>query len=78
MKNHETSSEWEIICPDGRVRHLPYGNFDDATHDAAYCTERRSCGEAVFYAAGMPPCPQGQHKAYRRFQSVNPNTPLPK
>lgn len=26
---------WQVVCPDGFVRHYPYNNYDDATFDAA-------------------------------------------
>ena len=31
---------WEIVCPDGRVRHYPYINFGDAECDAEVCERR--------------------------------------
>lgn len=58
---------YEIVCPDGRVRHFPYHNEGDATCDAECYTERRNCGE--FAGPGCPPewsdppCPQGEHTA---------------
>lgn len=28
---------WHIRCPDGKVRHYPYINYDDAKFDAELC-----------------------------------------
>jgi hypothetical protein len=30
---------YEIVCPDGHVRHYPYHNEDDALFDAKLCDE---------------------------------------
>lgn len=31
---------WEIVCPDGLVRHYPYGNQEDAEFDAQLCDQK--------------------------------------
>ena len=54
----------EIVCPDGRVRHFPYTNAEDASADADLCASR-GCR---FYATpsdletSQPPCPGGLHR----------------
>jgi hypothetical protein len=53
---------WEIVCPDGRVRHYPFHNFDDAEDAAEHCAKRcdpfRVPSELM---ASQPPCPHGPH-----------------
>lgn len=55
---------YEIVCPDGVVRHFPYHNEGDADCDAkSYAT--RGCGVRDYdrLKPGDPrgPCPQGGH-----------------
>jgi hypothetical protein len=58
------TSSWQIVCPDGRVRHYPYRNRDDALADAHVC-DHRGC---QFYAeqneleTGAPPCTGAPHR----------------
>lgn len=55
---------WEIVCPDGIVRHNPYHNFDDAEFDAASYTERKCRGawpKPSRLEMKNPPCPEGSH-----------------
>ena len=62
MKNRKCVG-WEIVCPDGSVRHHPYHNEGDARSDARTCS-RRDCeadDELNPVAARLPPCPQGVH-----------------
>lgn len=57
---------FEIVCPDGQVRHLPHTQEDDARFDALCCT-RRCCdiyGDAAGVRAALEvttPCPGGKH-----------------
>lgn len=55
---------WEIVCPDGRVRRLPYHNEGDASCDAATLGER-GCGrpreKETWIDAHQPRCPEGEH-----------------
>lgn len=54
---------WQIVCPDGHVRHFPYHNRGDAECDASL-VENRGCEDAVSgYRQGepLPPCPGGRH-----------------
>lgn len=60
MKLHEG---FEVVCPDGRVRHYPYHNEGDAQCDAEVFTERK----CQLYPEPSPleleqtPCPEGVH-----------------
>jgi hypothetical protein len=55
---------FEIVCPDGHVRHFPYTNFGDAEFDAGLIDKSGRCR---FYAtpneleAKLPVCPGGAH-----------------
>ena len=54
---------WEIVCPDGKIRHYPYTNFDDAEFDAKLAAK----GRCRFYLEPNElevthgPCPGGPH-----------------
>lgn len=48
---------WEIVCPDGGVRHMPYTNEEDAAFDADLCTEE-GC---QLYPDTLGGCPGGEH-----------------
>lgn len=54
--------KFEIVCPDGRVRHMPYSNEDDAEFDADVAVE-----QCQFYPRQNVleqkhgPCPGGAH-----------------
>jgi hypothetical protein len=37
---------WEIICPDGKSRHLPYRNLGDAECDARVISGEHGCTRA--------------------------------
>lgn len=57
---------YEIVCPDGVVRHYPYHNKGDADCDAGlYSPARHGCGLRKYDALkpddprGL--CPQGDH-----------------
>jgi hypothetical protein len=53
---------WEIVCPDGRVRHYPFHNMDDAEDAADHCATRCNpykVPSALFNS--LPPCPHGAH-----------------
>jgi len=54
---------WEVACPDGRVRHYPFHNEDDAEGAAERATER-GCRPAPVPCAlvlSQPACPNGKH-----------------
>ena len=62
---------WEVVCPDGRVRHWPYHNLDDAeahaerASDLRWIARRGSCRLAPDMdelEASQPPCPGGRHE----------------
>lgn len=62
------SCGWEVVCPDERVRHLPYHNRGDAKCDADVYSEacpRHSTGYDPLEPV-LPPCPQGVHRVRRR------------
>lgn len=48
---------WEVVCPDGKTRHFPYANKDDAVCDAEAFDEEchRYKGDAD------QRCPGGKH-----------------
>ncbi len=57
------ASGWEVICPDGHVRHWPYVSRADAEADgrifaAGACRSHR---KAPALEGGRPPCPGGAH-----------------
>lgn len=54
---------WEIVCPDGRVRHLPYANKGDADCDAEVCDERgcQLYPEPTDLERRLPPCEGKAH-----------------
>jgi hypothetical protein len=54
---------FEVVCPDGRVRHYPYHNEDDAICDAEVFAEQK-CSiypEPSPLEKRHPPCPEGKH-----------------
>lgn len=63
---------WEIVCPDGRVRHLPYINLGDAESDATSIDRKTSVKGAELACRMYPnpgslerkhgPCPGGKHE----------------
>lgn len=58
-----TPSPWEIVCPDGNVRHWPYSNQGDAAFDAGVYSSHR-CQlepEPNPLQAAHGPCPEGEH-----------------
>lgn len=54
---------WEVVCPDGCVRHFPYHNLGDAECDAEVFAEGRcELGlESRSSEANRSACPQGRH-----------------
>jgi hypothetical protein len=57
---------FEIVCPDGVVRHLPYHQRSDAVFDARVCTTRSNhdangCNLYPQDPPQDPPCPGGTH-----------------
>ena len=64
---------WEVVCPDGVVRHYPYHNEGDARCDAEVLT-RRGCSPDPLPGPGgipHPPCSGGAH-TYRLVAFVEP------
>ena len=61
-----TSSWWEIVCPDGRVRHYPYRQAEDAVEDARRAEEDCSLGYEEPSPLEQRPCPGGSHAARLR------------
>lgn len=69
MTERETSAGWEIVCPDGRVRHFPYHNLGDAKSHARFASDpvhfaKRGCRLAPKPSRlelGQPPCCGGKH-----------------
>jgi hypothetical protein len=60
---------WEVVCPDGRVRHLPYHNRGDAQSHARFASRsdwfaKRGCRLAPKpgqLERSQPPCSGGAH-----------------
>jgi len=65
---------WEIVCPDGRVRHLPYVNRGDAEADAELCDERRCrlYAEPEPLELAAPPCQGAPHRVRPRAPERTP------
>ena len=62
MRRNAMTAHWEIVCPDGRVRHLPYRNRGDADVDAELCEERHCQIYDGPLDVGAGPCPGGPHR----------------
>lgn len=58
-----TCAGWEIVCPDGRVRHYPFHNHGDAACDAeSYSDEGCGVGYPLSpLERAQPSCPGGNH-----------------
>lgn len=62
---------WEVMCPDGLSRHLPYHNRGDAESHARFASDpkwfaKRGCRLAPKPGRRerlAPPCPGGEHHA---------------
>lgn len=54
-------SGYEVVCPDGRVRH--YHNLGDAEGDARIYSERKcqAWPKPSRLELSQPPCPEGEH-----------------
>ncbi len=57
---------FQIRCPDGKLRHFPYANRDDAEADARLHEERGCARRVKGPVRGKPfrqitDCPQGVH-----------------
>ena len=59
-----TATAWELVCPDGGVRHFPYADKDDADYDATLCSEEgcQIFPESYSLEAARPPCIGGPHR----------------
>lgn len=57
---------WEVVCPDGRMRHYPFHNEGDAASEARRATAK-SCHHPRLKQSTLelsqPPCPEGEHVA---------------
>lgn len=71
-RQEETDTDcagWEVVCPDGRVRHLPYHNLGDAQSHARFASRsdwfaKRGCRLAPKpgqLERSQPPCSGGAH-----------------
>ncbi len=58
---------WQIVCPDGHVRHAPYHDEAEARGDAAVFTATgcRLFGSASSARDNLPPCGGGMHEVRR-------------
>ena len=67
----DTTYDFEIVCPDGKVRHYPYLHEGDAEADARHAGERR----CQFYAEPNHleklhgSCPGGAHRVRKKGSS---------
>ena len=54
---------WEIVCPDGRVRHYPFHGKGDADADAEEMLSRccQVWKQPSELKISQPPCPEGRH-----------------
>jgi len=59
-----TTTDWELVCPDGGVRHFPYANKLDAEYDATLCADEgcQIFPESFSLEAARPPCVGGPHR----------------
>ena len=68
-KLEDDCAGWEVVCPDGRVRHLPYHNLGDARSHARFASRpdhfaRRGCRLAPNpgqLERSCSPCSGGEH-----------------
>lgn len=66
----EMCAGWEVVCPDGKVRHFPYHNYGDATCDAEVYSSKGCRGNSLrpsVLQRREGPCPEGIH-------TVRPNS----
>ena len=54
---------WEIVCPDGKVRHYPFHDEDDAKAEAMLASSQRCrlWSAPSDLETSQPPCPEGEH-----------------
>ena len=64
MSNTPSCGGWEVVCPDGRVRHYPFHNHGDAESTAQLATQRRCrlWPEPSDLETSQLPCPEGKHE----------------
>lgn len=76
MNHRNLCAGYEIVCPDGRVRHYPYHNEGDAESDARTYTRKQHCRVEPDDPRGWgdPPCPQGEHTT-RPIAMMHPQAP---
>lgn len=61
----ELCTGWEVVCPDGKVRHFPYHNQGDAACDADVYSSRGCRGNfrrPNVLQRRQEPCPEGRHR----------------
>lgn len=65
--SRRTAVAWEIVCPDGGVRHFPYASKDDAEYDATLCSEEgcQIFPESYWLESARPACAGGVHRIVR-------------
>lgn len=59
---------WEVVCPDGLVRHLPYINRGDALCDAEVYSDEGCRGRSARrnpLQLQQAPCPEAKHRVRR-------------
>jgi hypothetical protein len=67
--NDQVNEGWEVVCPDGEMRHYPYHNLGDAESHARFASDpkwfaKRRCRLAPKPSSkevSMSPCPGGRH-----------------
>lgn len=63
-----SATGWELVCPDGGVRHFPYAEKGDAEYDSTLCAEEgcQIFPESYSLEAARPPCVGGPHRVVAR------------
>ncbi|HEU5073925.1 MAG TPA: hypothetical protein VFU02_07125 [Polyangiaceae bacterium] len=63
-QSRRSTMAWEIVCPDGGVRHFPYADKSDADFDVTLCAEEgcQIFPESHWLEATRPPCAGGPHR----------------
>ena len=71
VPSRSTTTAWEVVCPDGGVRHFPYADKSDAEYDATLCAEEgcQIYPESQWLEPKRPPCSGGKHRIVRARSS---------
>ena len=71
VPSRSTTTAWEVVCPDGGVRHFPYADKNDAEYDATLCAEEgcQIFPESQWLEPRRPPCSGGRHRIVRARNS---------